>query len=158
MPSHAHEQAISELKNNPVLLQELLRRVKGRYVTGTLAVHDSVLRANPIEARPDLLFTGDDGWLGVEVQLQPDEAKARRWLLMLVLLINELGLGDLVVLTHSKRIAKWAATIARWSGRLGGAAHFLPVVLLLDESTVEKLLDPTMPALGNRPTLGAWRS
>ena len=60
-----------------------------------LKLTDSAVRVvDPAEVRLDLVFVSDDGkfWVLVEVQLDEDPDKARKWLLAVAALWNELGI------------------------------------------------------------------
>ena len=117
---------------------------------------DREWRIDAVEVRGDLLFvTGDRGpWFLVEVQLDKDDAKARRWPLMTALLLDERGtMGDLVVITAQRHVAQWAASVADASGPMGTRLILTPIVILLDGKEAERFLDPEQPELC---FLAAW--
>lgn len=61
--------------------------------------------ADPAEVRLDLLLEAADGtsWVLVEVQLDQDKAKARKWPLAVAALWNERAVeGDLIVFTADR--------------------------------------------------------
>ena len=139
------------LKDNPALLAELLRRVRGARVAGALTAADSVVRFNAaLETRPDLLFTVEapgSPWVLVEVQNRPDETKARTWHLTASVLLQRHGMGDLIVITSSRAVARWASTVVRHRGELGTEMGLRPVVIYLSRKQIAALLDPAAPQL-----------
>jgi hypothetical protein len=156
MPSAAHEVLVAALGDSPELLASLLETLVGRRPGVPLTRVDSTLRfADPEEVRPDLVLRGDDGsWLMVEVQGNPDAAKARRWLLAAAVLINETKMpGDVVVITSRARVTRWARTVGRMRGPLGTVMQLVPVVVPLGGASLVKLLDPERPELA---LLAAW--
>ena len=62
-------------------------------------------------------------------------------------------MGDLVVMTPSRRVARWARKVATTGGPLGTRLALSPVVLLLAGSHVSSLLDAQRPELA---LLAAW--
>jgi hypothetical protein len=156
MPSAAHEVLVAALGDSPELLASLLETLVGRRPGVPLTRVDSTLRfVDPEEVRPDLVLRGEDGsWLMVEVQGNPDAAKARRWLLAAAVLFNQTRLpGDLVVITSRARVTRWARSVARMRGPLGTVMQLVPVVVPLGGASLEKLLDPERPELA---LLAAW--
>src|SRR5437867_3145649 len=103
MPGAAHETLVALLKEHPAWLDLLLRATGHRPLPQPLMPADAALRmVDPVEVRPDLLLVaGDTGpWVMVEVQLDRDDAKRRRWPLAAALLLNERrAMGDVVVIT-----------------------------------------------------------
>jgi hypothetical protein len=87
-------------------------------------------------------------WVVVEVQNKIDPKKRRRWLLAASLLFNAHGqMGDVLVITASRHVARWAADVASARSKLGTQLTLRPVVLLLAGAAVEALLDPRQPEL-----------
>jgi hypothetical protein len=145
MLSVAHERAVSSLREHPALLSKLVHKVLGADLDPGLKVLDSTLQiADPEEVRPDLVFRGRRArWVIVEVQNRIDPAKRRRWLLAATVLLNEHGkMGEVIVITTSRRVARWAATVASARGGLGTRLAVEPVILLLAGPVVKALLDP----------------
>src|SRR5688572_14553098 len=103
MPSLAHEVLVVQLRERPELLSTLLEALGLPPLPEALTVSDSALRlVDPIELRPDLILArGSDGpWVLVEVQLDPDPVKQRKWPLAAAMLLDARGvMGDIVVLT-----------------------------------------------------------
>jgi hypothetical protein len=100
--------------------------------------------------RPDLLLArGKRGpWSAIEVQLRIDDDKGRRWLLLVALLYNERGcMGELWVITASKRAAEWARTACDATGKNGTRIRLEPIVLLIGREEVDALLDEGQPSL-----------
>ena len=144
MPSAPHEILVMALREHPALLATLLERFANQTVPGPLAVVDSVVRfADVKEVRPDLVFTlPEKRWLVLEVQHKVDKVKRRRWPLVMSALLDEYhAMGDLVVLTPSRRVATWARRKVAWKGSLGSRLRVVPVVLEMSLETVETLLD-----------------
>jgi hypothetical protein len=144
MPSAPHEILVMALRERPALLTTLLARLADRTVRAPLAVADSAVRfADVKEVRPDLLFTSPEvPWLVAEVQHEVDEAKRRKWPLAASVLVDEHGrMGELVVLTPSRRVARWARGAVTWQGPIGSRLTLRPVVLAIDLDTAEALLE-----------------
>jgi hypothetical protein len=105
---------------------------------------------DPAEVRLDLVFVSEDGtfWVLVEVQLDEDEVKARKWPLSIAALWNQHGVsGDLIVITAARSVAEWAFTIGRMKGPLGTRLVAEPVIVQLTGDVAELLLDPANPEL-----------
>jgi len=164
-----HDVLLLALKENPGLLAELLRRVAGVTLDGPLVVGDSAVKfAVSLERYPDLLFTtpvpgarpgaGRSGgaaapgepspsWIIVEVQNRKDERKSKSWHLATSVLLQTNGMGDVVVITASRSVARWAMQVAQHRGALGTAKGLTPVVLHLSRGETARLLDPAVPQL-----------
>jgi hypothetical protein len=56
-------------------------------------------------------------------------------------------MGDVVVITASRRVAAWAKGAAHHRGERGTSLGLTPVILLLSKDHVEALLDPARPEL-----------
>jgi hypothetical protein len=112
---------------------------------------DSTVRfVEPAEVRPDLILgRGRRGpWDAIEVQLEVDEDKGRRWFLLAAMLHDQRGcMGDLWVITASRRTATWARAACDAAGRAGTRMRVEPIVLLLGRKEVELLLDDGRPSL-----------
>ncbi len=155
MPSVAHETLLLILRAHPEWLLELLDATGAgagaAARTADLAVVDGTLRvAPPVEVRADLLLArGERGpWLMVEVQLEIDEEKLRRWLLATAVLFDSRGtMGDLVVITPHAHVARWARAMAKPTGALGTRVAVSPRVVWLSTAVAETLLDETRPEL-----------
>lgn len=154
MPGTPHKLIVLELRDRPELLAELLHRFTGVRPAGPFQVVDSAVRLAPsLEKRPDLLFSvppSDSGpapWLLVEVQNQPDAQKAKSWHLITSVLLQKGGMGDLVVITPSRAVARWAKRVAHHRGALGTVKGLTPVVIPMPKEQVSQLLDPKMPEL-----------
>jgi hypothetical protein len=156
MPNPPHETLVSTLHEKPELLLELVRLLVGAQLDPTLKPADSNLRfADPEEVRPDLVLVGERRrWIMGEVQDDIDDDKRRRWLLAASVLFNEHGqMGDVLVLTASRRVARWAATAAVVAGELGSRLELRPIVLHLAGPVLAALLDPEHPELA---IFAAW--
>src|SRR5262245_34012423 len=111
MPKEPHELAVVALQEDPTLLELLARRLAGVSFRGLRANRASVLRfANPSEVRPDIVFTAEGTpWVVTEVQNKIDGDKPRAWALGLSILFHKhKAWGDLVILTASPSVARWA--------------------------------------------------
>jgi len=139
------------LREHPDWLRALVEVVAKRKLPAKLALTDSAIRVvDPAEVRLDLVFTADDGqsWVLVEVQLDEDKAKARKWPLAVAALWNERGVpGDLLVITADRAVATWAQSVGRMKGPLGCGLAVEPVVVQLTGDVAELLLDPAHPEL-----------
>jgi hypothetical protein len=156
MPSAAHETLAAALREDPHLLPTLLDALGLPSPSQPLAGVDSTVRwMDPVEVRPDgLSSTGAEGWFATEVQCERDDDKARRWPLLAAVLLDEhRTMGDIVVLTHRRSIGAWARTVAMHRGPLGTRLTVEPVVVLVTDDEVERLLDPAHPKLA---LVAAW--
>ena len=112
-----HDVLILALKEKPELLAELLQRVAGVTSPGPLAVTDSVVRFTvSLETYPDLVFATEGpepSWVIVELQNRPDETKGKTWHLATSVLLQNGVMGDLVVITASRAVARWARATFR---------------------------------------------
>lgn len=158
MPAAAHETLVALLSQRPDLLDRLLRALGHAGLPGEVVPADSALRvANPLEVRPDLVLVaeGERGpWAIVEVQLQRDDDKQRRWLAAAGILLDARGaMGDVVVITNDASVARWAAEVARVQGPGGTKLALEPVVLALTQREAEQLLAMHAPELA---VFAAW--
>lgn len=62
-------------------------------------------------------------------------------------LLQKGRMGDLVVITASRAVARWAKRVAQHRGELGTVKGLTPVVLHVGRGAIDDLLDPTFPAL-----------
>jgi len=155
-PSNAHESVLLWLRDDPSRLSTLLALTGHAPCSSTLAVEDSALRAAyPIEVTPDLVLRDpiSGHWVLVEVQRQPDEAKARRWFLAMAAMANQHGPhGELVVVTSSRAVARWALDVA--SHRSGGTRWGVtPTVMRLGPREADAVLTNGSPELA---VFAAW--
>ncbi len=139
------------LREHPDWLRALVQVIAKRLLPAKLTLADSAIRVvDPAEVRLDLVFVADDGqsWVLVEVQLDEDKVKARKWPLAVAALWNERGVpGDLLVITADRAVATWAQTVGRMTGPLGGGLAMQPVVVQLTGDVAEMLLNPAHPEL-----------
>jgi hypothetical protein len=150
MPSRAHEIPVALLSRDPSLLAALAKKLGKPPPAGHRPVDSTVRFADPAEIRPDLILAcGKRGpWSAIEVQLRIDHDKGRRWLLLVALLYNERGcMGELWVITASKRTAEWARTACDATGKNGTRVRLEPIVLLIGRDEVDALLDEGRPSL-----------
>jgi hypothetical protein len=156
MAGAPHEVLILALRDRPDLLGELIHRVTGAPRGGPLEVVDAATRfAKSIEVRPDLIFRGESPrWILFELQNRPDEKKRRSWPLAVSLLcIREKAMGEVVVLTASRRVADWARRVGHQRGELGTRFELTPIVIHLAGKRIDALLDPARPELA---LFAAW--
>ena len=81
MPGVPHETMVMLLREHPEWLRSLVAVVAQRTLPEALLPVDSAVRlVDPAEVRLDLVLAPADGasWVLVEVQLEEDEAKARK--------------------------------------------------------------------------------
>jgi hypothetical protein len=151
MPGVAHETIVLLLRENPTWLGLLVEALAGRALPGRLRPDDAAVRAvDPVEVRPDLVFTEEDGgaWVMVEVQRGEDPEKARKWPLAVAALWNERRVaGDLVVIAVERAVVRWARGVGTMVGSLGTSLTVSPVVVPLTGDSAERLLDPAHPEL-----------
>ena len=151
-----HEVLLIALHDQPSLLAGLVRHAAGVPIEGPLEALDATTRfASSIEVRPDLLFRGPrQPWILFELQNTVDEQKRQSWLLAAsVLCIREKAMGEVVVLTASRRVAAWAKRVGHRRGELGTRLELTPIVILLAGSRIEALLNPAHPELA---LFAAW--
>ncbi|WP_437768550.1 hypothetical protein WMF27_13005 [Sorangium sp. So ce281] len=144
------------LRDRPALLADLFHHLTGCSLGGPTEVVDATVRfTRAIEVRPDLLLRSRQrGWLMVEVQNSIDERKRRSWPLAVSVLVHqEKAMGEVLVITASRRVASWAKRVAHLQGALGTRFELTPRVLLLAGRRVEALLDPMHPELA---LFAAW--
>jgi hypothetical protein len=138
------------------LLGALVSKLTGAAFPRGLKPADSAVRfVKTAEVRPDLLFLKRrKRWVLVELQGRRDPAKRRRWLLAAGVLLNQTGqLGDVLVITARRDVARWALRVAHLRTRLGTRLSLTPVVLHLGETYAEALLDDRHPELS---LFAAW--
>ncbi len=158
MPSAAHETLVALLSQRPDFLDLLLRTLGHPGLPAGYVVADSALRvANPLEVRPDLVMLeeGDRGpWAVIEVQLNRDDEKQRRWFAMAGMMFDARGvMGDVVILTHDASVARWASEVGHVVGPAGTRFALEPVVVTLTLAEVELLLATGRPELA---VFAAW--
>lgn len=149
MAGDSHDVLVVAFRDDPSLLGALLVALTGRPLPGPVAVADSTVRLpKTVEVRPDIVARTGDGWVICEVQNQVDPPKGRRWPLAVGALYDTTRqMGDLVVVTASRRVARWARRVAHVAGPAGTSLCLSPLVLLLDETVTPLLLDPAQPEL-----------
>ncbi|HEU4535476.1 MAG TPA: hypothetical protein VFS00_15210, partial [Polyangiaceae bacterium] len=156
MPGTAHEILILALREQPSLVAMLLARLTGRPAPGPLTVADSALRfADVKEVRPDLVLRAPGlPWAVLEVQHAVDEAKRRRWPLAASVLLDEhQAMGEFLVLTHRRSVARWAAHDIAWQSARGTRLTLEPLVLRVDLGEAERLVREGEPELA---LVAAW--
>jgi hypothetical protein len=150
MPSPVHEIPVARLVRDPALLPALAEALLGRRPSLRRPIDSTVRIADPEEVRPDLILArGRRGpWDAVEVQRRIDERKPSRWLVLVSALCSQRGrMGDLWVITPSRRTEAWARTACTLAGPKGTRVGLEPVVLLVGPEQVEALLDAGRPSL-----------
>lgn len=150
MPAPAHEVPLQLLHEHPALLAALLEKLGGRVPEGTLEPVDTNLRfADPAEVRPDLVFRAQrPPWLLVELQNRVDADKARRWIIAAAIQLDATGtMGEVVILTSSRRVAKWAKRVAHVQGDFGSRLGLTPIVVPIVGKAIDALLDEAHPEL-----------
>ena len=131
------------------LLPAILAKLGKAPLPRLLGAIDSTLRlARPAEVRPDIVYRTRDGWALCEVQNKIDPPKRRRWPLAAALLLDKTRhMGDVVVLTASLAVARWARNAAHHRGPAGTRLRLTPVVVYLGPRHARALLDPERPEL-----------
>ena len=156
MPGSAHEVLLASIHDRPEILAALVAKLRGASLPLGLAPVDSNVRfVEPAEMRPDLLFTGEhSAWTILELQRKVDPDKRRRWLLAASVLLNQTGvLGDVLVITARRSVARWARRVAHVATGLGTRLALTPVVFHLGVATVKLLIDEQHPELAQ---FAAW--
>lgn len=150
MPSPAHEVPLQLLHDHPALLATLLEKLGGRTPEGVLEPVNANLRfADPAEVRPDLVFRAErPRWLLLELQNRIDPDKARRWIVAAALQLDATGvMGEIVILTSSRRVAAWAREVAHVRGDFGSRFELTPQVVPIVGQAIDALLDEAHPEL-----------
>ena len=150
MPSPAHEVPLQLLHDHPALLATLLEKLGGRAPEGVLEPVNANLRfADPAEVRPDLVFRAErPPWLLLELQNRIDPDKARRWIVAAAIQLDATGvMGEIVILTSSRRVAAWAHEVAHVRGDFGSRFELTPLVLPIVGKAIDALLDEAHPEL-----------
>jgi hypothetical protein len=155
MAGTPHDVLCAALREEPTLLSSLVHALTGRTLAPGLAPVDSTVRfVKAAEVRPDVLFADGPRWAITEVQNDCDPDKRRRWLLAVGVLLDQQGtLGDLIVITAQRSVAKWARTVAHIETPLGTKLELTPVVLHVGPKTLELLLTEEHPELA---LVAAW--
>ena len=156
MAGRPHEVLVAAMHDSPDLVSALVAALRGVALPAGLTPVDSTVRfVKTAEVRPDVLFAKERGaWAIVELQRKIDPDKRRRWLLAAGILLDQTGvLGDLLVITARRSVARWAKTVAHIVTELGTKLALTPVVLHLGPTQVRKLLDPAHPELA---LFAAW--
>ncbi|HRI69218.1 MAG TPA: hypothetical protein PK156_33540 [Polyangium sp.] len=84
----------------------------------------------------------------LEIQNECDPDKQRRWLLAAGVLLNQTGMmGDVIVVTSKKSVAKWAKTVANVETPLGTKLQLIPIVLHMSKDVIDLLLTDEQPEL-----------
>jgi hypothetical protein len=151
MASLVHEIAVTRIDQDPSLLPALAEKLLGRRPRGKLRPVDSTVRfVDPAEVRPDLILgRGKRGpWDAIEIQRRIDRRKEDSWVILVAVLRRQRGrMGDLWVITASRRTAAWARKACDDAGPNGTRLRVKPIVLLLGQKEVEALLDEGQPSL-----------
>ncbi|MBK8255775.1 MAG: hypothetical protein IPK82_24295 [Polyangiaceae bacterium] len=150
MASLAHDVLVQALRDDLKLLPALLWRLRKKRLAGRLQPLDSAVRlTHPVEIRPDVVYQTRGGWLVVEVQNKVDPTKRRSWFgAVTALRVAHALMGDIVVITASRAVARWAAKVAVETGLIGTTIRLTPVVVYLGLKQAQTLLDPAFPELG----------
>jgi hypothetical protein len=156
MPSHPHDIVVAAIAAEPGTLGMLAAVLLGEGWSVPPRLSDSTVRSSgSIEVRPDLLFIEEGGdWLAVEVQHAIDHEKERRWQLLAAVMHDQRGaMGDLLVLTPRRHVARWARHLMSAEGPRGSRMRLTPVVLHVGEVGASKILAHGDPKLA---LFAAW--
>ncbi len=158
-PTTVHESVLLWLRDDPSQLRTLLDLTGHAPCPSQLEVEDSALRmALTVDVAPDLVLRTPDSrkvrrWVIIEVQRQRDEEKARRWPLAMAVMGDRFGPhGELIVITASAAVARWARRVAmhrKGTTRWG----VVPTVLLLGPAEAEVILAKGPPEMA---VFAAW--
>jgi hypothetical protein len=161
------------LRERPGLLASLLERLMGSEVKGALVLQPSdpplarcsdgadgadgagVAAQTGRAAAADVVVLGESpAFVVVEVIERRDEARRAGWPLLLAAQAARTGQpGELLVLTSSKRVARWASRAIVVRGPLGTTLRVKPLVLLLGLEAAERLVDE---AASDLAVAAAW--
>jgi hypothetical protein len=157
MPSPAHETLVEFLRTQPAWLDALLRELGAPGLSrGLRAVDPAVRVVDPSTVATDVLLRDEEkpSWLVVEVQRGDDPEKRRRWIFVAAMLHDQTGvMGDVLVITHTRKVSQWSATVADVTGPLGTRLLLVPRVICLTRSVAEHLLATGRPELA---LFAAW--
>ncbi len=155
MAGRAHDVLVQALREDATLLPAILSRLRQGHLPPLTGPIDSAVRfARPAEVRPDVAHRTGRGWVVGEVQNKIDPIKRRRWLLAAAILHDETQrMGDVVVITASASVARWARKVAHVRGPAGTRLQLTPVVVHLSLRRAKALLDPRAPQLA---LFAAW--
>jgi hypothetical protein len=149
MAGPAHDVLVQALRDDATLLPAILARLRRRRLPRLTKPVDSAVRlARPVEVRPDIVYRTAGGWAVCEVQNKIDRKKRRRWPLTASVLLDQTRrMGDVVVITASASVARWARKAAHLRGPAGTLLQLTPVVVYLSLRCARALLDPKTPQL-----------
>jgi hypothetical protein len=149
MAGTQHDVLVTVLCEQPEVLASLIRIVTGQAISPGLEPVDSTVRFVKVaEVRPDVLLADKQRWALLEVQNECDPDKQRRWLMAAGVLLDQRGtMGDVIVVTAQKSVAKWAMTVAHVKTALGTKLELTPVVLYVNNEVIERLLTEEQPEL-----------
>jgi hypothetical protein len=155
MANPAHDVLVQALRDDVSLLPAILARLRKVRLPRLTKPFDSTVRlARPVEVRPDVVHLTDGGWIICEVQNKVDWKKRRRWLLAASVLLDDTRrMGDLVVITASASVARWARVVAHVRGQAGTLLRLTPVVVYLGLRHARMLLASGSPELA---LVAAW--
>ncbi len=157
MPSTPHEELVKFIGAHPTQLQCLLSIARPECPIQLPKLADSTVRSvKPMQYHPDLLFAERKHgyWVALEVQRNIDHANATSWPVLIAMLNHQRKCtGDLVIVTHSRAVAKWIRELSASTGPLGSTSSFAPIVILLNAPIIEQLLASPSPLAG---LLAAW--
>ncbi len=155
MAGRAHDVLVQALREDATLLPAILSRLRQGHLPPLKGPIDSAVRfTRPAEVRPDVAHRTAHGWVVGEVQNKIDPIKRRRWLLAAAILHDETKqMGDVVVITASAAVARWARKVAHVRGPAGTRLQLTPVVVHLSLRRAKALLDPKAPHLA---LFAAW--
>ncbi len=149
MPGTPHEELVKFIGAHPTQLECLLSVARPDCHLQLPKLADSTVRSiKPSQYNPDILFAeGKHGyWVALEVQRKIDHAKATSWAVLIAMLNHQRKCkGDLIIVTHSKGVAAWIRGLSTATGPLGTTLSYAPIVILLDEPIVDRLLDSPDP-------------
>ena len=155
MAGRAHDVLVQALREDATLLPAILSRLRQGHLPPLTGPIDSAVRfTRPAEVRPDVAHRTEHGWVVGEVQNKIDPIKRRRWLLAAAILHDETKqMGDVVVITASAAVARWARKVAHVRGPAGTRLQLTPVVVHLSLRRAKTRLDPKAPQLA---LFAAW--
>ena len=142
MPGARHEVPLLLVQERPELLAELLALAGLTRPSELFVVNTAVRFADVAGINPDLVLRSKEiPWLVLELQHAVDPDKRRIWPLLAAALLQQHGaMGDIVVLTASRRVARWATKVACEKGPLGSSFSLVPRVLHIDLAFAERLV------------------
>lgn len=147
MKATAREILVRLLRERPELIPSFLQRAAGVELEGALTLA-------AYEQADLLLVGGSPRFVLIEVLDERDDARRARWPQLITELAARYGApGELLVLTASGKLARWAHRAVTQRGPLGTTLRLRPLVALVGLDLAEELLSDEHP---EHAVFSAW--